>query len=216
MRANPVKTYRLANVGSLRPLPCRRSCRKQLHPICAELASRSISSRQALVHPNKSAKDYDDFELIWLEYRKELSVGRDLAAWVLSHVQSGRLPCDVTLVRQRITSVLELPKVVAGLDARALLNSSKETLTYDSRSVSARVLCSDHCQLPLPLYVPEYASWTQLHINQPACCSQVQSMPQQLLLRHLPFLTVASPSYNPHVQAIGRCYQPACKLTPPL
>jgi hypothetical protein len=83
-------------------------------------------------------QQYDDFELLWLEYRHELSISKTAAVWALQDVQLGLLPCDADLLRHRALQFTALGQQGIGsrsgrssIDTRRILNSSRHVLAYD-------------------------------------------------------------------------------------
>eukprot|EP00882_Tetradesmus_deserticola_P013052 GHRQ01013843.1.p1 GENE.GHRQ01013843.1~~GHRQ01013843.1.p1 ORF type:complete len:161 (+),score=38.16 GHRQ01013843.1:562-1044(+) len=82
-------------------------------------------------------QQYDDFELLWLEYRHELSISKTSAVWALQDVQLGLLPCDADLLRHRALQFTALgqqrirSRGSCSIDSRRILNSSRHILAYD-------------------------------------------------------------------------------------
>eukprot|EP00879_Flechtneria_rotunda_P010232 GHRR01010698.1.p1 GENE.GHRR01010698.1~~GHRR01010698.1.p1 ORF type:complete len:542 (+),score=183.51 GHRR01010698.1:54-1679(+) len=84
-------------------------------------------------------QQYDDFELLWLEYRHDLSISKSAAVWVLEGVQSGTLPCDADLVRDWAEQFTALGQLVPKLDTRRILNTSRHVLSYDARFLETAI-----------------------------------------------------------------------------
>lgn len=101
----------------------KRSC-------CTSVATR-IASNTAASTP-VTLQEFDDFELLWLEYRHGLSISKEVALWALEDVQLGLLPCDAELLRDRAQQLTGLPQTIPKLDSRRLLNTSRSLLKYGS------------------------------------------------------------------------------------
>lgn len=115
-------------------LPFASSHRKQkLHAVSSSTTPAII----ALHHPLQTGfkgpqsravpltlQQYDDFELLWLEYRHGLSLSKAATLDVLRHVQLGSLPADADLLRGRAQQFAALGRRHPRLDTLRVLNQS--------------------------------------------------------------------------------------------
>lgn len=113
---------------------CLRShCLPKRTRCVSRLAAKATAAEAGKTHEAISLHQYDDFELLWLEYRHELSLSKEAALWTLEDVQRGVLPCDADLLKERAQQFTALSQHVPKLDTRRLLNVSRSFLLYDSR-----------------------------------------------------------------------------------
>jgi hypothetical protein len=127
---------------SLPPIAChergsRHLCKAAGAPQAVPLGLRQQQQQQQ--YPLPSLQQYDDFELLWLEYRHDLSISKTAAVWALQDVQLGLLPCDADLLRDRAQHFAALSQQgissrsgSSSIDTRRILNSSRYVLAYDS------------------------------------------------------------------------------------
>jgi len=85
-------------------------------------ASSSLQAKNACAP--LTLQQYDDFELLWLEHRHGLSLGKAAALDVLKHVQTGFLPPDADLLRGRAQQFAALGRPYPHLDTQRVLNYS--------------------------------------------------------------------------------------------
>lgn len=84
-------------------------------------------------HTTLSLQQYDDCELLWLQYGRQLKLSKSAIYASLQDVQLGALPCDAELLRSRTAAFAALGQqgVVPGLDALRVLNTSRHALHHD-------------------------------------------------------------------------------------
>ena len=80
-----------------------------------------------------SPNPLDDFELLWLNYRKPLSLGKDTTEDILLLVRAGGLQCDAPLLRSRVVALRSLDQQVQGLDAARLIKTDPLVLAHSPR-----------------------------------------------------------------------------------
>lgn len=75
-------------------------------------------------------QQYDDCELLWAQYGRQLSLSKGTILRSLQDVQRGALPCDAELLRERAAAFAALgnKQLIPGLDALRVLNSSRHAL----------------------------------------------------------------------------------------
>jgi hypothetical protein len=80
-----------------------------------------------------SLQQYDDCELLWVQYGRQLKLSKSAIYASLQDVQLGALPCDAELLRSRTAAFAALGQqgVVPGLDALRVLNTCRHTLRHD-------------------------------------------------------------------------------------
>lgn len=116
------------------PLPLTKHLRRSRPRLHALQPLTAVATTAADARPRDlvTLQEYDDFELLWLEYRHELSVSKETALWTLEDVQMGLLPCDADLLRDRAEQFTALSQQIRKLDSRRLLNTSRFLLAYDT------------------------------------------------------------------------------------
>eukprot|EP00878_Enallax_costatus_P012149 GHUV01012686.1.p1 GENE.GHUV01012686.1~~GHUV01012686.1.p1 ORF type:complete len:554 (+),score=180.02 GHUV01012686.1:1134-2795(+) len=108
-------------------------------PIVVATTGTTAAAAGVRHHTPLTLQEYDDFELLWLEYRHELSVNKEAALRTLECVQLGLLPSDADLLRDRAQRFTALSQQIAKLDTRRLLNTSNSLLGYDARHLEFTV-----------------------------------------------------------------------------
>lgn len=99
------------------------------HSLKHRAAASSNSSQTSAL----SLQQYDDCELLWLQYGRQLKLSKSAIYASLQDVQLGALPCDAELLRSRTAAFAALGQqgVVPGLDALRVLNTSRHALHHD-------------------------------------------------------------------------------------
>lgn len=82
------------------------------------------------------AQQLAQFELLWLEFRKDLSLSRAAGLRVLEQVGCGKLPCDAWLLRRRVEGLLEAARELPQLRVRDLLSGHVATLAHEPAHVA--------------------------------------------------------------------------------
>jgi hypothetical protein len=131
-----------AKNGSLQPCGAAAARHVVQSPVWQEQQQQhQLLQQQQQQYHLPTLQQYDDFELLWLEYRHELSISKTAAVWALQDVQLGLLPCDADLLRERAQQFTALANQGSprnsssssnSLDTRRILNSSRHVLVYDA------------------------------------------------------------------------------------
>ncbi|KAG2449750.1 hypothetical protein HYH02_005275 [Chlamydomonas schloesseri] len=68
------------------------------------------------------------FETLWIDYRRDLQLGKLAAAAILDEVRKGRLPCDADLLRNRARALIQLDPLLPHLRLRQLLSDAPRAI----------------------------------------------------------------------------------------
>lgn len=102
-----------------------------------------------------SFAEQQEFEQLWFEYCKELSISTAAAKKVHQGVEEGLLPCDAATMRARAVAFLELAKQVQTANLRQILNENPEILALEHELVRQRIIM-------LLQLLPQYDGTTML------------------------------------------------------
>jgi hypothetical protein len=160
---SPAQTW--VNIGSWN----RRS---RPNDACAKLAPWITSAARLTNTP--SFAEQQEFEQLWFEYCKELSISTAAAKKVHQGVEDGLLPCDATAMRARAVAFLELAKQVQAANLRQILNENPEILAIEHEIVRQRIVM-------LLQLLPQYDGTTMLRTVVP----ELPLEPQLLAIKYM-------------------------------